>query len=96
MWAARYIMHRLSEYFGLVVSFDPKPIAGDWNGAGCHTNFSTKVMREPGGYEHIITAIERLAKKHEEHIKVYGAGNEVLLLFLFFFLQFFFFTNISF
>jgi len=76
LWAARYLMHRLSEYFGLVVSFDPKPISGDWNGAGCHSNYSTLAMREPGGYEHIIKAIEKLKEKHADHIKVYGAGNE--------------------
>jgi glutamine synthetase len=33
-------------------------------------------MREEGGYKHIIAAIEKLGKKHEEHIAVYGSGNE--------------------
>ncbi len=33
-------------------------------------------MREDGGYAEIITAIEKLAKKHQEHIDVYGKGNE--------------------
>jgi glutamine synthetase len=33
-WIARYIMHRVCEDYGVVVSFDPKPIPGDWNGSG--------------------------------------------------------------
>ncbi|KAL5164225.1 Glutamine synthetase nodule isozyme [Glycine soja] len=51
-------------------------LEGDWNGAGAHTNYSTKSMRNDGGYEVIKTAIEKLGKRHKEHIAAYGEGNE--------------------
>ncbi|PHT31573.1 hypothetical protein CQW23_27910 [Capsicum baccatum] len=30
---------RIAEAAGVVVSFDTKPIPGDWNGAGAHLNY---------------------------------------------------------
>ena len=39
LWMSRFLLYRVSEDFGFKVSFDPKPMPGDWNGAGAHTNY---------------------------------------------------------
>eukprot|EP00122_Pirum_gemmata_P009316 Pgem_evm2s8608 len=76
LWMSRFIMHRVCEDYNVICSFDPKPIPGDWNGAGCHTNFSTESMRQDGGLDVIMDSMKRFEMNHQRHIAVYGTGNE--------------------
>ena len=74
-WIARWLLYRIAEEFDIAATLDNKPVKGDWNGAGMHTNFSTKDIRDKAkGKAAIDAAIEALSKKHEQHIPVYGAG----------------------
>lgn len=76
LWIARYLLQLLSERFGVAVSYDPKPVEGDWNGSGAHVNFSTKYMREDSNMEYLSVLCEGMKEYHTESISHYGEGND--------------------
>ena len=79
LWLTRYLLQRTCEKYDVHVEFHPKPVLGDWNGSGLHTNFSNTRMREIGGKEYFTEICENLKTKHVEFIKNYGSSNELRL-----------------
>lgn len=79
MWIARYLMLRIAEKYGLGINWHCKPVSGDWNGSGMHTNFSTKFMRETGGEAYFKSLMDAFEKYSNEHIAVYGPDNHLRL-----------------
>ena len=71
----KYILERTGEKYGYCIDFSAKPMKGNWNGSGCHVNYSTSIMRKENGLREIMNAIKKLSENHKQHIAVYGDDN---------------------
>jgi len=70
---ARYLLYRVAAHYAATATLHPKPVKGNWNGSGAHTNFSTAaMMNEKTGARAIELAVVNLEKTHDACIELYG------------------------
>lgn len=79
VWFARWLLYRVGESYGISATLDPKPVPGDWNGAGMHTNYSTASTRALGGLAVIERILNVMKGRIKEHLEAYGEGYEIRL-----------------
>lgn len=76
LFMSRYIVQRTAQSMGCFVDLTARVVDGDYNGSGCHTNFSINSMMEEGGWDFIEQKVIPLLEANQfKHIERYGAGN---------------------
>lgn len=70
LWMARYILGRISEEYGTHICYHPKRYE-NLSGSSCHVNFSTKATRKDNGLSTLQEYMQKLSKRHDEHLKKY-------------------------
>lgn len=75
LWMGRYLLNRIAEHFGTIISYHPKPMGKEQPGIGCHHNFSTNKMRDNEGIIEIQKFCKVLCDQHNKYIKKYGLGD---------------------
>jgi glutamine synthetase len=90
LWIARYLLQRIGEMYKVDISFDPKPVPGDWSKSEGHINYSDNITRNDRNMEGIIKQMENLKNNHERLLKLYGERNNNGIISNFIFLYKFF------